>query len=162
LGDVITSVFFSPSKPGRLIWGVGPVFLLPTATNKTLGGEKIGMGPTAVALTQPGKWTLGALANQIWSVDGAKDRPPVNAMYVQPFSNYNLGKGLAVGAMMEITANWKAKEKWSAPLLFSVSKIAMLGKRPVNILMGAGPFVAGPAGAASWRFRLAATFLYPR
>lgn len=162
LGDVVASVFFSPSKPSRLIWGVGPVFLLPTATNKALGTEKMGMGPTAVVLTQPGKWTIGALANQIWSTDGAKDRTAVNAMYLQPFLNYNLGKGLAIGTNMEATASWKAKEVWSAPLLFTVSKIAMLGKRPVNLLMGAGPYVAGPAGAPSWRFRLAATFLYPR
>lgn len=162
LGDVITSVFFSPSKPSRLIWGVGPVFLLPTATNKALGTEQFGVGPTAVVLTQPGKWTIGMLANQIWSTNGAVDRPPVNAMYLQPFLNYNLGKGLAVGTSMEATANWKANEVWSAPLLFNVSKVAMLGKRPVNILMGAGPYVAGPAGAPSWRFRLAATFLYPR
>ncbi len=162
LGDVVTSVFFSPSRPSRFIWGVGPVFLLPTATKQALGAEKMGAGPTAVVLTQPGNWTIGALANQIWSTDGAKDRPAVNAMYLQPFVSYNLGKGLAIGATMEATANWKAKEKWSAPLLFSVSKIAMLGKRPVNISMGAGPYVAGPAGAPGWRFRLAATLLYPR
>ncbi len=162
LGDVVTSVFFSPSKQSRLIWGVGPVLLLPTATNNALGVEKIGLGPTVVVLTQPGKWTIGALANQIWSTDGAKDRPAVNAMYLQPFLSYNLGRGLAIGASTEATANWKAKEVWSMPLIFSVSKIAMLGKQPVNISMGAGPYVAGPAGAPSWRFRLAATFLYPR
>ena len=36
--------------------------------------QVIGIGPTAVVLTQPGKWTLGALFNQIWSTSGAKDR----------------------------------------------------------------------------------------
>jgi hypothetical protein len=68
LGDVVTTAFFSPARSGRIIWGVGPVFLLPVATNNALGSEKFGIGPSIVVLTQPGKWTLGALYNQIWSV----------------------------------------------------------------------------------------------
>src|SRR5450631_43229 len=32
LGDMLPSFFISPKKPGKLIWGVGPVFQLPTAT----------------------------------------------------------------------------------------------------------------------------------
>lgn len=41
LGDVVQSLFLSPSAPGPagLIWGVGPVALLPTATEELLGGE---------------------------------------------------------------------------------------------------------------------------
>ena len=97
LGDVVTTVFFSPAKSGRLIWGAGPVFLLPTATNNALGSEKFGLGPSVVALTQPGKWTIGILANQIWSVSGANDRNAVNTTYLQPFINYNLGDGLVDG-----------------------------------------------------------------
>jgi hypothetical protein len=80
LGDTVTSVFFSPSKASKIIWGAGPVFLLPTATNQSLGTGKFGVGPTAVVLAQPGKWTLGALGNQIWSTSGDNDRAAVNAM----------------------------------------------------------------------------------
>lgn len=162
LGDIVMSAFFSPSKPGRVIWGAGPVVLLPTATASALGSEKFGIGPTVVALAQPGKWTIGALANQIWSTSGAKDRDDVNSTFVQPFANYNLGNGLAVGAVMEATANWEADETWTAPLLFTVSKVTVLGKRPVNLTVGAGPMVASPDAGASWRFRMAAVFLFPR
>ena len=162
LDDTLATVFFAPSKAGRIIWGVGPALLLPTATNQTLGTEKFSLGPSVVVLTQPGKWTFGMLGNQLWSASGANDRPSVNAMYLQPFTHYNLGKGLSIGASMETTANWKANEVWSAPLLFNVSKVTMLGKRPVKLAMAAGPYVARPTGAPSWRFRLAATFLYPR
>jgi hypothetical protein len=63
---------------------------------------------------------------------------------------------------MEATANWEADEHWTAPLLFQVTKVTLLGKRPVNLAVAAGPMVASPDGGASWRFRLAATFLYPR
>ncbi len=47
LGDAVVSGFFSPKEPtsGGLIWGVGPVFLVPTATDN-LGSDKFGIGPT--------------------------------------------------------------------------------------------------------------------
>ena len=161
-GDVVMTAFFSPAKSGRLIWGAGPVFLLPTATNNALGSEKFGMGPSVVVLTQPGPWTLGLLFNHIWSTSGASDREDVNATLLQPFVNYNLGNGLAVGAVLEATANWTADEHWTAPLVFTVSKVARLGKQPVNFVLGAGPTVASPEGGPNWRFRFMAVFLYPR
>ena len=40
LGDIVQSLFFSPKEAvGGLTWGVGPVFLLPTATDDLLGAE---------------------------------------------------------------------------------------------------------------------------
>ena len=121
-----------------------------------------GLGPSFVVLTQPGKFTVGMLFNSIWSVAGAKDRTDVSTSYWQPFLNYNLGNGVAIGVSSEITANWKADEEWSGPLLFSISKVALLGRRPVNFMWAAGPMVASPEGGAEWRFRFQANFLYPR
>src|SRR5690606_122828 len=76
LGDVTQSMFFSPKAPtsGGLIWGVGPVFLVPTATDDLLGAGKWGVGPTGVVLKQSGPWTVGMLANQVWSVAGSDSR----------------------------------------------------------------------------------------
>ena len=162
MGDIVATAFFSPVKSGRIIWGAGPVFLLPAATSNALGSEKFGIGPSVVALTQPGPWTIGALFNQIWSVSGANDRADVNSTFLQPFANYNLGGGLSAGVSVEATGNWEADEAWTAPLLFSVSKVTLLGKRPVNLALAAGPTIASPDGGASWRFRLVATFLFPR
>ena len=113
-------------------------------------------------LAQPGKFTVGFLFNQIWSMAGAKDRSDVNQTFLQPFMNYNLGSGLAAGVSMEAAANWKADQKWTAPLLFSISKVTPLGKRPVSFGLAAGPTVASPDGGADWRFRFGVTFLFPR
>ena len=33
-GDMNPSFFLSPGKPGKLIWGVGPAFVIPTATKR--------------------------------------------------------------------------------------------------------------------------------
>ena len=53
LGDINTTWFLSPRKPGKLIWGVGPILSLPTATDEVLGTKKWSAGPSAVVLTMP-------------------------------------------------------------------------------------------------------------
>jgi hypothetical protein len=83
-GDMQPSFFLSPKKAGTLIWGAGPALQLPTATDTNLGQGKLGIGPTVVALLQPGPWTVGALVNNVWSVAGSGARtagwfPPVGA-----------------------------------------------------------------------------------
>jgi len=85
LGDVAQSLFFSPRKPteGGWIWGAGPVFLLPTATDDYLGTKKCGAGPTGVFLKQEHGWTVGALFNHIWSFAGDESRPDINQSFLQ-------------------------------------------------------------------------------
>ncbi len=66
LSDLLQSFFFSPAQPKNgIIWGAGPVLLLPTASDDLLGGEKWGAGPTGVVLKQAGPWTYGMLANHV-------------------------------------------------------------------------------------------------
>jgi hypothetical protein len=67
LGDINPTFFLSPAKPSKVIWGVGPALVLPTATSVYLGQGKWSMGPSVVVLTQPGHWTHGALVNNVWS-----------------------------------------------------------------------------------------------
>ena len=53
LGDLNFTGFISPSKPGKVIWGVGPAFIFPTATDNVLGTDKWSAGPSVVVLTMP-------------------------------------------------------------------------------------------------------------
>ena len=87
IGDIVQSLFFSPKAPtsNGLIWGVGPVFLLPMASDDALGTEKWGAGPTAVGLKQAGSWTYGMLANHIESFAGDDKRADISVSLVQPF-----------------------------------------------------------------------------
>ena len=40
LGDINLSLFFSPKKPSAgITWGIGPVLLLPTASDELLGAQ---------------------------------------------------------------------------------------------------------------------------
>ena len=103
-GDFNPTFFLSPGKPGELIWGVGPTFTLPTATDRDLGAGKWSMGPAGVALTMQGHWVFGALLNNQWSVGGWGDKP-VNALLMQPFVNYNLPDGWYLNSGPILTAN---------------------------------------------------------
>ena len=124
LSDVQEQLFFAPkTKPGQLIWAVGPIFQFPTATPNTLGSGKWSAGPDAVGLVMPGNWVMGALVTQLWSVAGLPNRPNVSAFLLQPFVNYNLKDGWALSSAPIITANWTAAQnKWTVPLGAGVSK----------------------------------------
>jgi hypothetical protein len=71
LGDMNPQFFFSPNATYHgWIWGVGPTFLFPTATDTALGSGQWAAGPVGVVLKQEGPWTYGMLANQLWSFAG--------------------------------------------------------------------------------------------
>ena len=57
-----------------MTWGVGPVFLIPTATDDTLGSDKWGAGASAVLLAMPGHWVIGSLFSNVWSFAGSGDQ----------------------------------------------------------------------------------------
>jgi hypothetical protein len=163
-GDIAPSFFFSPAKPGKLIWGAGPVFVLPTATSKVLGQGKLSMGPSLVALVQPGKWTLGTLVNNVWSVAGPSDRSDVSQMTFQYFVNYNLKKGWYLSSSPVISANWKASSGnvWTVPVGGGVGRILRLGLQPVNISAQFYGNAAHPSGGSPWGMRLQIAFLFPK
>ncbi len=118
LGDLNPSLFLPPAKPGAHIWGVGPTFTLPTATDTALGSGKWSMGPAGMVLTMRGPRVIGVLANQQWSFARDSNRRSVNEMLVQPFVNYNLPDGWYLSTSPIITANWMADsgDQWTVPL----------------------------------------------
>jgi hypothetical protein len=76
--------FLTPAKPGKVIWGLGPVLEMPTNTND-LGTDKWSAGPAAVVLTMPGNWVIGALAQNLWSFAGSDSAKDVNKLTFQYF-----------------------------------------------------------------------------
>lgn len=162
LGDINQSFFFSPKEagPGGVIWGAGPVFLFPTATDDLLGGEKWGVGPTFVALRQSGGLTYGALANHLWSVGGDSERTDISATYLQPFAAYTTKTQTTMTLSAESSYNWEM-EQWSVPLNFAVSQVFKIGSQPVSFQVGGRYYVEGPDGGPEWGLRAAFTLLFP-
>jgi hypothetical protein len=164
IGDMQPTFFLSPAHTGKLIWGVGPAFQLPTATSQSTGQGKFGTGPSIVALVQPGPWTFGVLVNNVWSVAGGGSRPAVNQFLMQYFINYNLHKGWYLSSSPILTANWKAAagQQWVVPVGGGVGRIMRLGLQPVNIGVQVFGNPVRPAGASPLGLRVQVALLFPK
>ena len=160
LGDTVQSFFISP-KSSDPIWGLGPVFLLPTATDDLLGGEQWGAGPTGLVLRQSGHWTYGALANHLWSFAGDDARNDVNATFLQPFVSYITDSKTTFGLSLESTYDWDGGE-WNVPANFVVSQLLKIGDQPVQIFGGVRYYLDKPDGGPEWGLRFGMTFLFPQ
>jgi hypothetical protein len=163
LGDVNFTAFLSPKNPGRLIWGVGPVVVLPTATDDVLGTGKWSAGASIVVLAMPGSFVVGALANNVWSFAGDDTRADVNSFLFQYFVNYNLPEGWYLVSAPIITANWKASggERWTVPFGGGGGRVFPIGRQPVNVQTQVFYNVQTPTNGPRWQWRLQFQLLFP-
>jgi hypothetical protein len=163
LSDAVVSAWLSPAQPKNgIIWGLGPAFLIPTATNDLLGTKQIGLGPTALLLKQNKGWTVGALVNQIWFVAGDKDRSKVNQLFFQPFLAYNWKSGAGLGINSEITQNWQANSTM-AYLNPTISAVTKLGSQIVSLAVGPRiPLILPSASHSDFGIRAVVTFVFPK
>ena len=162
VSDILASFFLSPKK-GTITWGVGPVISLPATNVPALGSQKWSAGPTAVVLKQTGGWTVGTLANQIWSFAGQTDRSDVSQLFLQPFLVYTTKSLWSLAANSEATANWMAegRDRWTAPINLMLSKLSTFGPFPASYQFGWGYFFARPVNSATWKVRATVTILLP-
>ena len=163
LGDTVQSFFFSPKEPTTSGWitGVGPVLLLPTATEDAFKSKQWGLGPTAVALRQHDGWTYGGLANHIWGVNNPSDREKISATFLQPFVSYTTPNAVTFLATTESTYDWKA-EQWTVPIIAAVSKLTSIGDQKVSFQLGGRYYAEAPDGGPDWGLRFTAVFLFPK
>jgi hypothetical protein len=162
-GNITQSLFFSPKQPSAsgVIWGVGPVFSIPTATNN-IANNQWGAGITGVALKQSHGWTVGILANQIWSVSGNDKFGSYSTAFVQPFVTYTTKKATTFALNTESTYNWDTEE-WSVPINLTVGQIIKINKRPVQLTGGLRYWAESPdGGPQDLGARLIVTYLFPK
>ena len=165
-GPTTFSAFLSPSNPTNgWLWGVGPVVQIPTISDKTLGSNVWGAGPTGVLVYMAGPIVTGALANNVWSFGGTSG-PGATRYYnflLQPFFNYNFGGGWYAGTSPVITTNWLAAGNyaWILPIGGNAGRVIKIGgKLPINLSLGAYANVLRPKDGSTWQLRVQATFIF--
>ena len=165
IGDMVVTAFLSPAVPKGLIWGVGPVFQLPTDSNG-LGNKNWGLGASFVVLKleKGNPWVYGALVNNIWSLTSDKTGGSFNNGLIQPFVNYNFAGGFYLTSAPIITVNWKAAsgQHWTVPLGGGVGKIFHLGKLPVNTSLAAYYNIVRPDDGPNWQVRAQVQLMFPK
>jgi hypothetical protein len=167
LNDAQTTLFLSPARVAKVLWGVGPVILLPTATNSTTGMSRWGSGPSIALVWQDSiPWTFGIVANNVWSFGG----PPsggtrTNSLLLNPILSYRFGDGWSVSTSPNITANWTSKndKRWTVPIGAGIGKAFKIGAQPVALKFETYYNVARTGDNGSvWGTQLTLSFLIGR
>jgi hypothetical protein len=161
LSDILFTAFYVPGK-GSTMWGVGPVLEFPTG-GEIRGNQKWSAGLSGVLLAQPGPWTLGLLANNVWSFAGDSDAADVNKGLLQYFIVYQLGNGWYLNSAPILTVDWNASEgnKWKVPFGAGGGKLMFWGKLPANLQTQVYYYVESPQYGPEWQWRIQLQFFLP-
>jgi len=162
LGDITQSFFLSPKDPiDGWIMGAGPVLYYPSATDETLGSEKWGAGPTVVLLKQESGFTVGLLANHIWSFAGDDEREDLSATFLQPFVGYTTKTLTTLMINTESTYDWEA-DQWTVPINVMLNQMFKIGPQPLSLQFGYRYYAEKPQYGPDWGIRFTVTFLFPK
>jgi hypothetical protein len=165
MGDTLQSLFFSPRKPtaNGLIWGVGPVFSLPTGDDG-LTSDKTSVGPSVVLLKQVDGWTYGFLGNHLWDISGDDDAEDVNLTFMQPFLAYTTKTQTTFSLNTESFYNHEADsgDEWTVPINVTAGQIVKLGDQLTQFTVGYRYYADTPSGGPDYGIKLQMTFLFPK
>ncbi len=166
LGDIQVTPFFSPSQPSPWVWGIGPIVQLPTHSDRTLGNNNLGLGPSVAALrwTKDDPFLFGALAYTAWSLGTDPHAPRYTIGSLQPLATYIFKDGLYVTTSPIIKMDWLAApdRQLLLPLGGGVGKIFHLGKLPLSVEAHAYYNVMKQDLDADWQVRLQVQVMFPR
>ena len=160
LGDIVPTFFFTRAHVGRLIWGLGPALLIPTATDSELGAGRWGLGPSFVVLSQPEWGSVGILVQNIWSLPGTTKRGPVNQMQLQPLFSHNLAHEWYLTTNPTISADWTQVlgERWLLPIGGGAGRTFRLGGQSVDANITLYRNVIRPVSQLSPKWQLCVQF----
>lgn len=161
LGDIVQSLFFSPkaATDGGIVWGVGPVLLIPSATSDIFAGNKWATGPNAVILKIKGPWTYGGLANHMWSFAGNGNS--INATFFQPFVTYASASGSSLTIASENIQSWN-NDIFGGFIGMYYAKVLKLGKQLAQFGGGPKVYYGNNPSNPQWGIRANIILLYPK
>jgi len=94
LGDLNVFMTFVVTKPeAKAMFGLGPIYTAPTATDPALGHGKHEIGLAALTVWAKGIFLVGGLVNYQIGVGGQSDRAQTQFLVAQPFVFFQLGNG---------------------------------------------------------------------
>lgn len=164
LGDIALVTFAGPPLSGGWVFGFGPTFILPTATDDRLGQHKWQAGPAVVGLKMSQQWVIGGLLQQWWSFAGSDAYEATSQMNLQYFITRLLPNAWQIGMTPNITVNWKADDgnKLTLPVGLGVGKTTRIGKLPTKLLFEVQYSLIRPDDyGQQWNFRFAITPVIP-
>ena len=153
IGDlnVFAAYLFDTGNPA-VSFGFGPQITAPTAPDERLGSEKWSAGFANVLFDGRSKrFQYGYLLTWQGSFAGSDDRADVNAGAFQPFTFFQLGKGLYLRSAPIWVYNFE-NDAYSIPLGLGIGQVIKRGKTVFNVFVEPQASVAyrGP-GQPDWQ-----------
>jgi len=162
-GDTILATLLSPNK-GHWLLGIGPSFVLPTASSDHTGQGKWQVGPAGVIGYQFEKFLVGVFPQQWWSFAGSGQRDNVSQLNCQYFIQYFPAPGWNVGMGPNILVDWKASggNRVTFPIGLGMGKVVRFGKLPIKFQIEGQfmPVRPDPVGQM-WNIRIQITPVIP-
>jgi hypothetical protein len=116
-------------------YGVGPLLVVPTASEDALGSGKWQAGAAAVVYSSASPQVqFGGLATWQVSFAGESDRSNTNAIVLQPFGFWQLGKGTYLRTAPLWVFNLESGD-YNVPFGFGIGKITKVGSTVFNIFI---------------------------
>lgn len=147
--------------PGHsVLVGLGATLVFPTASAPQTGQGKWQAGPAAAIAFAPENWLLGMLAQNPISYAGDRNRANTNALFLQPFVTYQLGRGWFIRSQPQMVFDWKTG-KQQVPLDFGVGRVFKIGRQDVSLFVEPFWNFAHDGPAPRYGITFGATLLYP-
>lgn len=141
LGDIGFDIGYGVTEKTGLLWAVGMVGTLPTATDSAVGGDQWRLGPEAL-FAKFEKWGVyGIFPSHQWDVSGGDT--PFSTSQLQLFLKFLPGGGWSVGTGPIMSYDWKSEE-WTIPLNLGASRTVMFGTTPVKLELEVNYYVEQP------------------
>lgn len=139
VGDTQLPMLVSPPSANWLL-GVGPTWLLPSASRQEFGQQQWGVGPTAIIGYHTKKWIGGVFPQYTFGIGGwnGEETPDASYLGLLYFFVYNLPHAWQVGFNPTISYDHRAssRNKWNVPVGLFVAKTIRIGKAPVKFQLG--------------------------
>ena len=135
LGDLNVFATFLLTKPeNKAMFGLGPIYTAPTATDPALGHGKHEIGVAALTVWAKGIFLVGGLVNWQIGVGGEADRPQTQFIVAQPFVFFQLGKGYYLRTAPIWYFNIE-KPEYNVPFGFGAGKVIPTEKVIFNLFI---------------------------
>lgn len=145
LGDIGFDVGYGVTEKNGMLWAVGMVGTLPTATKDEIAGKQFRLGPEFLIARFYSWGVLGLFPSHQWDVGGWGDGDDYSYSntQLQAVAKFLPGGGWNVGTSPIMNYDWKSEE-WTIPLNLSISKTLMFGKTPVKLAIDINYYVEQP------------------
>jgi hypothetical protein len=130
-GDFSIFDLFMLGNTDAFEFGVGPLLVLPTASEDELGKGKVQLGIAASAIRESPRGLHGALVQWATDVAGEDDRDDVSFLQVQPIFTHNIGGAWYLRSTATWGINWDSGDYY-VPIGAGIGKVMRSGKTLFN------------------------------